>query len=186
MENPQSSWIFHDFPWKCLFLRDFWWQVAVPALDCACLACPHLPRVYEAFATEGFASPEPEKYMPVLCPMRLGGESLKNGLWWQLWWYIAIEWGPGYPKSSDKLVVKVMGTWESLNPKVKINEIYTVHIYIYTYIYMVHVLQGKGLKPRNWLSEFFDQCVLLGLGNKLVTGEKSLHHIKPMMDAKKA
>lgn len=43
--------------------------VAVPALDCACLACPHLPRVYEAFATEGFASPEPEKYMPVLCPM---------------------------------------------------------------------------------------------------------------------
>ena len=56
----------------CGISHGFPWQVAVPALDCACLACPELPRVYEAFATEGFASPEPEKYLPVLCPMRLG------------------------------------------------------------------------------------------------------------------
>ena len=41
---------------------------AAPPMNCACTACPTLPRVYENFATDAFASPLPEIYMPVLCP----------------------------------------------------------------------------------------------------------------------
>ena len=44
----------------------------MPPMNCACTACPTLPRVYENFATDAFASPLPEIYMPVLCPTKLG------------------------------------------------------------------------------------------------------------------
>ena len=47
-------------------------KAASPPMNCACTACPTLPRVYENFATDAFASPLPEIYMPVLCPTKLG------------------------------------------------------------------------------------------------------------------
>jgi hypothetical protein len=47
-----------------------------------------------------------------------------------------------------------MGTWESLNPKVKINEIYTVHIYIYLYIYGT-CTAGEGLEAQELAFRIF-------------------------------
>ena len=79
--NVRFKIIINDF--KSLGLNP---EVAVPALHCACTVCPELPRVYEGFATAGFASPEPEKYMPELCPMCLDGCLVDGFLRWWVWW----------------------------------------------------------------------------------------------------